>query len=282
MPPLEAMNGGNALLQHSSSFLIDENSSNHFTGPRDLKVLLRKLAEGNASTDVVSHVNDLLERASSLRDKVNNRRDLHSVMTQAVTSSIQTALTDVLHQAAVILEERDEKGDIVETVTNFSIQRAIQFFDRLETMALEADTEKLESFFQEFSEIEGTRPAIRVSLLSRSLAFEFTAGNTDTANIPSQSEDTLPIQVGVTPYLVVSSDDVAEQSTLLHDYSQCQVKIDFASHKKLFLSSGSGVMGEALVRAYINPGKVVKIPKEGKVWRDSGECGRPDIAEVRA
>jgi hypothetical protein len=58
--------------------------------------------------------------------------------------------------------------------------------------------------------------------------------------------------------------------------------VDSCSHKKLFTSSGSGIMGEAIVRIYVNPGKVVKIPKEGKVWGQAGECDTLEIVQVRA
>lgn len=285
MPPFGFDNDRVVLLQSSFSHVTEEIDyhCDDGVGSEALKNLLLRFEEESVPMELACSLQDLFKKAAQFGDRVRRETSHHIVMSKAVDSSIRIVLTEVLDQVALLLEMNGDKRRVVASFTSSSIQQAFEHFHRLESMVLEADTTKLEPFLREFGEMEDDRPPIRVSLLSRALAFEFMAGKTDVATITSPCRaNELGLRVKATPYLLAKSDDISEQSCLLHKYADCLVKIDFCSHKKLFTSSGSGIMGEAIVRIYVNPGKEVKIPKEGKVWSQSSDCDRLDIAEVRA
>jgi hypothetical protein len=273
MPPFGFDNDRLGLLQMSFSEEIDSRGDDGI-GSEALKNLLQRFEEESVPIELSSALQDLFKKAGQFGDKVRETNH-HIVMGKAVDSSIRIELTEVLDQVALLFEVEGDKRRVVAALTAASVKQALHYFQKLESMVLEADTKKLAPFLHEFSEMEEEYPPIRVSLLSRALAFEFMAGKMDTLMLSS-------LKVKATPYLVVKSDVISAQSCLLHKYSDCKVKIDYCSHKKLFSSAGSGVTGEAIVRIYVNPGKEVKIPKEGTVWSDSGDCDRLTIAEVRA
>lgn len=279
MPPFGFDNYRLGILQTSFSSLTEEIDSRgeDGIGSEALKNLLQRFEEESVPTELLCALQDLFKKAAQFGDRVRETSH-HIVMGKAVDTSIRIELTEVLDQVALLFEVQGDKRRVVAALTAASIEQAYQYFHTLETMVVEADTKKLEPFLKEFSEMEEGYPPIRVSLLSRALAFEFMAGRMDSATLG----DGLGLKVKVTPYLVVKSHVISDQSCLLHKYSDCRVKIDYCSHKTLFSSSRSGVMGEALVRIYVNPGQEVKIPKEGSVWDQSGDNDRLNIAQVRA
>ena len=285
MPPFGFDNDRVGLLQSSLSHLTEEidHRGQDSVGSTALKNLLQRFEEENVPIELSCALQELFNKATECGERVRRETSYHIVMSKAVNSSIRIVLTEVLDQVAVLLEIDYDKRRVVAALTSSSIKQAFKRLQQLESMVLDADTSKLEPFLREFGEMDEDRPAIRISLLSRALAFEFMAGKIDEATISSSGkDDELGLRVKATPYLLAKSDDISENSFLLHQYKDCIVKVDYCSHKKLFTSSGSGVMGEAIVRMYVNPGEEVKIPKEGKVWSQSSDCDRLDLAEVRA
>lgn len=288
MPPFGFYNDRVSLMQSSFPHLTElteeiDNQGQTGGGSEALKNLLQRFEEDSVSAELSSALQDLFSRATELGDRVRTETSHHVVMSRAVETSIRIVLTEVLDQIAMLLEMEGDKRRVVAALTGSSIEQGLRLFRRIESMVMEADTTKLEPFLREFGAMGEDRPPIRVSLLSHTLAFEFMAGDIDTKAISNSGQDDgLGLRVRATPFLLVRSSDITENSCLLHKYKDCRVKIDYCSHKKIFTSSGSGIMGEAIVRVYVNPGEEVKIPKEGKVWSQSSDCDRPGIAEVRA
>jgi hypothetical protein len=95
------------------------------------------------------------------------------------------------------------------------------------------------------------------------------------------SED-LPLAVSVTPALFVQAADIKASSELLQQYLSCKVKVEYCSHKKLFSSSGSGVVGEAIVRVCVITANDAKIGGKGSAWCKDGDVGKLRVDEVRA
>lgn len=287
MPPFGFENDRVGLLQPtgSVSFMTDEIDSklSFGMGSQALKNLFQRFEEESIPIDLTCALQDLLQVATDFSDKVQIESSHHLVMSKAVNNSIRIVLTEVFEQVALLLDLEGDQRRVLVALVRSSIQQAFHYFHTLQSMVLKADTKKLEPFLQEFSEMEEECPPIRVSLLSRALAFEFMAGKMNTVTkVPSGRDGEMGLKVNATPYLVVKSDDISEECCLLHKYNHCKVAIDYCSHKKFFNSSGSGVMGEATVRIYVNPDSEVKLPKEGRVWGSSGDCEKLNIAEVRA
>ncbi len=285
MPPFGFDNDRLGLRQSHFAYWNDENDNNgkEGIGSQALKNLFQRFEEESVPMDLTCALQDLFHRAAEFSDKVQSESNQQMVMSRAVDSSIRIVLTEVLDQVSLLLEREGDQRSVLAALTSSSIQHAFQYLHSLQSMVLEVDTQKLQPFLHEFSEMEEDCPPIRVSLLSRALAFEFMAGKMDSiTKMPSPRDNELGLKINVTPYLVVKSDEISDESCLLHKYSNCKVKVDYCSNKKFFNSSGSGVMGEAIVRIYISPGNEAKIPKEGSVWSLSEDCDKLSIAEVRA
>jgi hypothetical protein len=279
MPPFGFDNDRVGLLQTSFSEDIDSHRSNGIDSGA-LKNVLHRFEEDLG--ELGNSLRDLLQRASEFSQNMHTDESRHVLMRKAADGTIRIVLAEILDQVALLLELEGSRRRVVADLTHFSISQAFHYFDRLESKIQVTDHEKLKPFLEEFSRLqEGNRP-IRLSFTSRALAFEFVAGQVDTTVLSPSDECSLGLRVAATPYLVVKTDAVAGQNDILQKYSDCKVMVDSCSHKKLFTSSGSGIMGEAIVRIYVNPGKVVKIPKEGKVWGQAGECDTLEIVQVRA
>jgi hypothetical protein len=103
--------------------------------------------------------------------------------------------------------------------------------------------------------------------------------------INETSSDSLPLTVNTTPFLFVKASDILERSRRgWQQCKTCHAKFDFCSHKKLFSSHGSGVIGETIVRAHVSPGNDFgACKKEGCLWhQESWDRGPLRVAEGRA
>lgn len=282
MPPFGFDNDRVGLLQSSFSEEIDIRQNSDGIDSGALKNLLQRFEEERIPNDLADALRDLFHRATDFSEKIRNHEDNHALMNRAVDNSIRIVLAEILDQVALILDLEGNQRNVVADLTRFSIDQAFHYFNRLESLVLEANFERLRPFLEEFSLLrEGSHP-IRVCLTSKALAFEFVAGQVDTAVLSRPDECHLGLRATATPYMVVKTDALAVESSFLQKYSDCKLKINYGSHKKLFTSSGSGIMGEAIVRIYVNPGKEVKIPKEGKVWGQPGECDKLELVQARA
>jgi hypothetical protein len=95
------------------------------------------------------------------------------------------------------------------------------------------------------------------------------------------SED-LPLTIRVTPVLFVLAAGIKVSSELLQQYNSCKVKVEYCSHKKLFSSSGSGVVGEAIVRVCVITANDAKLGGKGSAWCKDGDEGKLRVEEARA
>jgi hypothetical protein len=247
-----------------------------------LKNLLSRCEEERIGADLSRELRALLQRATEFSRNAHAAQHHHALTSRAVDGSIRLVLAELLDQVALVLDLEGNQRHVVSALTRFSISQALNYFNRLEAMIRGADHDKLKPFLDEFSRQREPSLPFRLSLTSRALAFEFVAGQVDTALLPSSDERSLGIRVTATPYLLIKTDAVVGENNILQKYSNCMVKVDKCSHKKLFTSSGSGIMGEAMVRIYVNPGKEVKIPKEGQVWGQAGVHEKLHLIQARA
>ena len=279
MPPFGFDNDRVGLLQTSFSEDVGIHR-NHGVDSAPLKHVLLRFEEGLG--DLGLELQGLFQRATEFSQNMHVDESRHPLMRKAADSSIRIVLVEILDQVALLLDLEGDQQNVVKGLTRSSISQAFHYFDRLESMIQVADHEKLIPFLEEFSQLQPNNLPFRLSLTSRSLAFEFVAGQPDTATLSPSDQCSLGLRVTATPYLVVKTDAIACQNNILKKYSDCKVKVDSCSHKKFFTSSGSGIVGEAIVRIYVNPGKEVKLPKEGKVWGEAGECDKLEIVQARA
>jgi hypothetical protein len=291
MPPFGNEDAKGVLLRSSrSSFFKDDVLDHCFQAdgvrPEHLNLLLNRMKEDSVPADLLSSTRDLFVRSSDLEDKVLNNGE-YSILKRAIHGSIRYTLTVILDQMATLIESEGDIKLVVLGLTKSAIERSFRFLDRIETILFDPGTDNLESHLRELLVDDGLRvedPHIRVSVLSSSPSFEFMAGQTDTQRINETSSDSLPLTVNTTPFLFVKASDILERSRGWQQCKTCHVKVDFCSHKKLFSSHGSGVIGEAIVRAHVSPGNHFEAcKKEGCVWhQESGDRGTLRVAEVRA
>ena len=279
MPPFGFDHDRVGLLQTSFSEDVGIHR-NHGVDSVPLKQLLLRFEEDLG--DLGLALQNLFQRATVFSQNMHADESRHPLMSKAADGSIRIVLVEILDQVAVLLDLEGDQRNVVKGLTRSSISQAFHYFDRLESMIKVADHEKLKPFLEEFSQLRQKNLPFRLSLTSRALSFEFVAGQVDTAVLSPSEQCSIGLRVTATPYLVVKMDAIAGQNNILATYGDCKVKIDSCSHKKFFTSSGSGIVGEAIVRIYVNPGKEVKIPKEGRVWGEAGECDKLEIVQARA
>lgn len=279
MPPFGFDHDRVGLLQTSFSEDVGIHR-NHGVDSVPLKQLLLRFEEDLG--DLGLALQNLFQRATVFSQNMHADESRHPLMSKAADGSIRIVLVEILDQVVLLLDLEGDQRNVVKGLTRSSISQAFHYFDRLESLIKVADHEKLKPFLEEFSQLRQKNLPFRISLTSRVLSFEFVAGQADTAVLSPSDQCSIGLRVTATPYLVVKMDAIAGQNNILATYGDCKVKIDSCSHKKFFTSSGSGIVGEAIVRIYVNPGKEVKIPKEGRVWGEAGECDKLEIVQARA
>lgn len=276
MPPLEIRNKNILTSQwSSSSFPIDDSVEKE-----KLTMIMERLEE-SVPMELVCGVRSLFDRATRVVVETEDDTTYQPIVKQAVSRSVQSILTDVVDQVSMLMELDENKRVVVEGLARAAVCRAGKNLDRLESLVNRPGEGGLEPFLNKLEGMDECTP-VRVSMLSRPLALEFMAGHTETRSLPPAGQDDLPLGVDLTPYLYVTMDDMSEGNTLLEEFSTINVKIDHCSHRKYDAPSRSGFVGEAVVRAYVTPGKEAKISKQGTVWSHNMDPGRLGIVEVRA
>jgi hypothetical protein len=285
MPPFGNGDDGDDLIR-STSFLKDEaflSDRDDGVRPQDLKLLLNRMEEESIPTDLAANIRDLFEKASELEDKVMGIRK-ESVLANAVDHSICYTLWAILDQIATLYERQEGDSKLgVSALISSAVSRSFRFLDKLEKCMVRPADKALEPCLRDLvsgHDIEDQQ--IRVSVLSSSLAFEFMAGQSATEDLKQASSESLPLKVNIVPFLFAKASDVMETRGLIHQYKACDVNVDYCAHKKLFSSSGSGVVGEALVRVHVTPKSDIKVGKKGCAWSKGGDVGKLRLVEVRA
>jgi hypothetical protein len=284
MPPFG--NGGDGtVLFRSGSFLKDEvflSDRDDGVRPQDLKLLLNRMEEESIPTDLTANIRGLFEKASELEDKVMGIGK-ESVLAKAIDHSIRYTLWEILDQIATLYEIEGDIKLVVSALISSAVSRSFRFLDKLEKFMVQPADRALEPCLRDLmsgQDIEDQQ--IRVSVLSSSLAFEFMAGQSATGDLKQASSESFPLKVNIVPFLFAKASDAVETRGLIHQYKACDVKVDYCAHKKLFSSSGSGVVGEALVRVSVTPKSDIKVAKKGCAWSKGGDVGKLRLIEVRA
>lgn len=246
----------------------------------NLTMIMERLEE-SVPMELACGVRSLFDRATRVVAETEDDTSCQPIVKQAVNRSVQSILTDVVDQVSMIMELDENRRVLVTGLARAAVTRAVQNLDRLETLVHKPNEEGLEPFLNKLEGMDECTP-VRVSMLSRPLALEFMAGHTDTRSFPPAGRVDLPLDVDLTPYLYVTMADMSEGNTLLEDFSTINVKIDKCTHRKYDAPSRSGFVGEAMVRAYVTPGKEAQMPKQGAVWSRNVDTGRLGIVEVRA
>jgi hypothetical protein len=269
----------------SSSFYKDDTlygmQENGVARPEDLKFLLNRMEQECIPADLISKIKGLCEKASEVGDMIaKGKREL--VLAKAIDHSIGITLLAILDQIAAIFESEGDIKLVLSALTVSAVSRSFRFLDKLEKAVIQPVDEKLEGCLRNLLNAQTVdEQVIRVSHLSSSLSFEFVAGQSDMKQLGRSFSEDLPLTVSVTPVLFVQAADIKASSELLQQYNSCQVKIEYCSHKKLFSSSGSGVVGEAIVRVTVITANDAKLGGKGSTWSKGGDVGKLRVDEAR-
>jgi hypothetical protein len=276
-----------SLRSSSSSFFKDDTlygmqEQNGVARPEDLKFLLNRMEEESIPADLISKIKGLCEKASEVGNRIaKGRREL--VLAKAIDHSIGVRLLAILDQIAAIFESEGDTKLVLSALTIMAVSRSFQFLDKLEKAVNQPVDEKLEGCLRNLLDAQTfDDQLIWVSNLSSSLSFEFVAGQSDMKQLDKNFSGDLPLTVSVTPVLFVRAADIKASSELLQQYNSCKVKVEYCSHKKLFFSSGSGVVGEATVRVCVITANDAKLGGKGSTWCKDGDVGKLRVDEARA
>ena len=282
MPPLETANKTTVVLHQSESDSFSTNDSLEKDNLETNKLaMIMASLEQSVPVELVCGVRSLFDQATRVVARTQNDTAHQPIVNKAVHRSVQSILSDVVDQIATLVDLDETKREVVTALARASIGRAAQNLQRLDRLAQTPTEEGLDGILSKLEGVDERTP-VRVSMLSRPLALEFMAGHADTSHFPAARSDELPFDVDLTPYLYVAMEDMEEGNKLLEDFSTINVKLDSCTHRKLDAPSQSGFVGEAMVRAYVTPGKEEQMPTQGKVWTTTGDKGRLGIVEVRA
>lgn len=282
MPPLlDTINKSSVGFHQSSSFAIYDSIEEVSLESNNFAMIMQRL-EKSVPVELVCGVRSLFDQATRVVAETQDDTARQPIVKKAVHLSVQSILADVVDQVATLVDLDDNKRSVVTALARASIGRAVQNLDRLEHVVQKSDdNDCLESLLNKLKGMDECTP-VRVSMLSRPLALEFMAGQTDTRSFSPKAADELPFDVDLTPYLYVTMGDISNDNNLLENFSSIDVKIDRCTHRKFDAPSQSGFIGEAMVRAYVTPGSEEHMPMQGAVWSRTGDTGRLGIVEVRA
>ena len=250
--------------------------------PHDLKLLLHRMKSEENPVELVHSVTMLFEKAFRLENEVIKAKE--SMVAKAIGRTIRLALYRFLDQIESVFDSEGDEKSVVSALIFFAVSRNIRIIEVLERASAKMSHEKLECCLRDLADGDDFDDRlIRVSTLVEStLAFEFMAGWSTYESL--EQSEMLPLQVNITSFLFAEEKEVLETRGSIHKFKTCDVKIKLCSHRRLLASTGSGVVGEALVKVNLMPiSDIGTGTKDGSAcWSRGKDVSKLRLLEVRA
>lgn len=249
---------------------------------------------------VLQRMSDSLDRASQRATELQKRIDVIKIQFPLMHEACCTALVDemskVLMQASLLLEDaRKEEHDVSWATKkhrlSMALVGAIQYLDTLEAAMAFSSRDRLEEgllsvlhsiVVNSKDELQHAADSLNLCVSSwrvPSLAFDFHVGKPAKLSLPAKHQDSLPIELEVTPIIEFTADDLLRPSG--REAEAYAVRVVSCSHEKREHGTRDGITGEALVQVHIEPLTESKTKKQA-VWGIHKDVDPVCVAEVRA